>query len=239
MAASRIRGAIAAAAVLALAACSTTGPIGGGGGGVDFALGSTLGASLTRADQRALGEAFGPALQSGAGGAAARWRGPGGAEGAITPGAYYFGNLRSDPRELIPLAGPALSFAFPLEIEQGEQVTTRNANVRSAPQQDAPVLEKLDAGVGVDAVGKVVGQPFYLVAARGKLRGYVHESLLTPAPGAEIALAGGPKRTPHPCRAFSQTLLVGGQSDKWSGFACDRGQGWRPEPRSQGAPAIL
>ncbi|MBY0421508.1 MAG: SH3 domain-containing protein, partial [Parvularculaceae bacterium] len=161
-----------------------------------------------------------------------------GAQGALTPGQYLFGNLKSDPRELIPVAS-AIAYAHPMEIEQGEQVTTRNANVRSAPAPDAPVLEKLEGGTGVDAIGKVIGQPFVLVAIKGRVRGYVHASLLTPAPGAEVALAGGPTRTPHPCRAFDQTLSLGGQSDRWSGVACNRGQGWRPEPKTAGEPGIL
>ena len=179
---------------------------------------------------KALGEIFAPALETGQTGAAQRWRGPNGAEGAITPRGYLFANLRSDPSDLIPVAG-AVSYSLPMEIEQGEQVTTRTANVRAAPAADAPILEKLEAGTGVEAVGKVVGQPFFLVAVKGRIRGYVSATLLTPAPGADLALAGGPTRKAQPCRAFDQTLSFGDQSDRWSGIACNRGQGWRPEPK--------
>lgn len=221
---------------LALSACETAGPIGGPAqnGPVNFTLGSTLGASLSRGDMKALGEIFTPTLEAGQTGAAQRWRGPSGAEGAITPRGYLFGNLRSDPSSLIAVAS-AVSYALPMEIEQGEQVTTKNANVRAAPSADAPILEKLDAGVGVEAIGKVVGQPFYLVAVKGRIRGYVSATLLTPAPGADLALAGGPTRRAHPCRAYDQTLSLGGQSDRWSGVACNRGQGWRPEAKEGGA----
>lgn len=236
---SLLRGWAPLAAALALAGCSTTGPgVGVGGGFVNFAAGSQLGLTLSRADARALADVATSALETGVSGAATRWQGPNGAQGALTPGQYFFGNLKSDPRELLPVAA-AIAYATPMEIEQGDQVTTRNANVRSAPSADAPVLEKLEAGTGVDAVGKVVGQPFVLVAIKGRVRGYVHESLLTPAPGAEVALAGGPTRTPHPCRAFEQTLSLNGQSDRWSGVACNRGQGWRPEPKAGAEPGIL
>ena len=225
-----------AAGALTLAACETTGPVGGPaqGGPANYALGSELGLRLSRGDMKALGELFAPALESGQTGAAQRWSGPNGAAGAITPRGYFFGNLRSDPAALIPVAG-AISYALPMEIEQGEQVTTKNANVRSAPAPDAPVLEKLDAGTGVEAIGKVVGQPFYLVSVKGRIRGYVSTSLLTPAPGADLALAGGPTRKAHPCRGYDQSLTLGPESDRWSGVACNRGQGWRPEPRAGGA----
>lgn len=233
-----LRAAVAAGAV-ALSACQTAGPAGGPvtSGPVNFAFGSALGASLSRGDMKALGDVFAPALSAGQTGAAQRWSGPNGAEGAITPRGYFFGNLRADPADLIPVAG-AITYALPMEIEQGEQVTTKNANVRSAPAADAPVLEKLDAGTGVEAVGKVVGQPFYLVAVKGRVRGYISASLLTPAPGAELALAGGPTRKAHPCRAYDQTLSLGAQSDRWSGVACDRGQGWRPEQKAGAVPTL-
>jgi hypothetical protein len=230
---------VALAGALALSACETAGPIGGpsSGGPVNFAAGSILGGSLSRGDMKALGEIFGPALAAGQTGAAQRWSGPNGAEGAITPRGYLFGNLRADPTELIPVAG-AITYALPMEIEQGEQVTTKNANVRAAPAADAPILEKLEAGTGVEAVGKVVGQPFFLVAVKGRIRGYVSASLLTPAPGADLALAGGPTRKAHPCRAYDQTLSLGAQSDRWSGVACDRGQGWRPEQKAGATPVL-
>lgn len=218
-----------------LSGCATTSGL-GGGGFLNFALGSTLGATLARGDARALSDVMIPALETGKTGAAAPWQGPG-ASGAVTPGAYYFGNLRADPRDLVPLAY-AVSAAS-VEIEQGDQVTTKNANVRAAPNAEAAILERLDAGTQVDAVGKVVGQPYYLVAIKGAVRGYVHESLLTPAPGAELALAGGPTRLARPCRAFTQSLTLGGRSDRWSGVACNRGEGWRLEPNNGGAPAIL
>ena len=68
MSARQMRTAMAGASALMLAACSTTGPIGAGGGGgpVDYAFGSRIGQSLTRGDQRALGDVFVTALQSGA-----------------------------------------------------------------------------------------------------------------------------------------------------------------------------
>lgn len=231
--------AIATAGIFLLAACETAGPIVGpsSGGPVNYAVGSVLGASLSRGDMKALSDIFAPALETGQTGAARRWRGPNGAEGALTPRGYFFGNLRADPLELIPVSD-AISFALPMEIEQGEQVATRTANVRSAPAADAPVLEKLNAGTGVEAVGKVVGQPFYLVAVKGRIRGYVSATLLTPAPGAELALAGGPTRKAHPCRAYDQTLSLGAQSDRWSGVACNRGQGWRPEQKDSGASIL-
>lgn len=227
-----------ALALLALAACETGRPYGAGGGGrVDFTEGSMLGASLSGADLQALYPAFVTAVESGASGQAVAWRGPS-ASGAVTPGAYLVGNLKPDPKTLLPLAA-AVSFAEPMETELGLHALTRNANVRAGPSTDARVLEQLPSGTGVEAVGKVSGKPWLLVAVDGAIRGYVHESLTIKAPGTELDLAGGPVRRAHPCRAFDQTMTVGGRADRWSGAACDRGQGWRVEPKDPNAPQRL
>jgi hypothetical protein len=90
-------------------------------------------------------------------------------------------------------------------------------------------LGKLESGTAVDAVGKVVGQPWFLVATNGKVRGYVHESLVVRAPGDGLLLAGGPTRQAKSCRAFEQRLTLFGRTDRWNGVACKEGGAWRIE----------
>lgn len=227
-----------AAGLLAIAACETGKPYGaGGGGGVNFATGSMLGASVSGEDLRALYPAFVTAIETGSAGEPVSWRGEA-ASGAVTPGAYMIGNLKADPRALLPLAA-AISFSEPLETELGLYALTRNANVRSGPSTDARVLEQLPSGTGVDVVGKVAGKPWMLVAVSGAIRGYIHDSLMIKAPGAELELAGGPTRRAHMCRAFTQSLSVNGRTDRWDGVACDRGEGWRVEAPSENAPQRL
>ncbi|GAB4518195.1 MAG: hypothetical protein Kow00133_03060 [Amphiplicatus sp.] len=227
-------------AVLTLAltaACETGSIYGSGGGGVNFAVGSTLAGALSGRDVEALYPAFVSAMEAGETGNGVSWRGAE-ASGVVTPGRYLIGNLKSDPSEMLPL-GAAVSLADPMEIELGLHALTSNANVRAGPSLEARVLEQLPAGTGVDVVGKVAGKPWMLVALDGQVRGYIHESLMIKAPGAELMLAGGPTRRPHPCRAFEQSLSVDGRTDRWSGVACDRGAGWRVEPAPENAPTRL
>ena len=227
----------AAGALTLLAACEST-PYGAvGGGRVDLASGSMLAGALSPRARDALYAAFVTAVETGPAGAPVAWS-EGGASGAVTPEGYFVGNLKPDPSDLLPL-GAAISFADALETEQGLHAVKSNANVRSAPTTEAKALEQLPAGTPVDAVGRAAGKPWFLVSAGGAVRGYVHQSLLVKAPGTELDLAGGPTRRAHLCRAFSQTLSVDGRSDRWSGVACDRGQGWRVEPEDPRAPERL
>jgi hypothetical protein len=223
---------LAGLAALVLTGCGTGPFIGEDVSRVNFAAGSALGASLSPAATSALYEAFIGAVGEGAG-ATKSWAG-GGASGAVTPGGFKVANLKPDPRTLLP-ADPGLDLAYSYETELGLHALVSNANLRAGPSNAARIIEVLDGGTAVDVVGKTVGQPFYLIAVGGRVRGYVHESLAKKAPGTELDLAGGPVRRAHPCRDFEQSLTTFGRSDRWTGVACDRGEGWRLEPRS---PAV-
>lgn len=226
-----------AAVLLLSAACQTGGPSVGRLGGDNYAAGSALGAALGGADEAALAAAFIEAVERGAPGVVQEWRGPR-ASGAVTPGAYLVGNLWPDRRKYMALAG-RIDLNDSFETELGLHALTRNANVRSGPSTEAPVLGMLAAGTAVDVVGRTVGKPWALVAVEERIRGYVHASLMIGAPGADVELAGGPTRRAARCRAFEQSLAFAGETDRWSGVACDRGQGWRLEEAPQNAPAQL
>lgn len=225
------------AGLVFLAGCEAT-PYGAvGGGRVSFIEGSSLADAVDGRARDALYPAFVTAIETGPAGEPVTWS-SGASSGAVTPGAYLIGNLKPDPAALLPLSA-ALSFNDTFETEQGLYALKGDSNVRTGPSTDTKVLEQLPAGTAVDAVGKVSGKTWFLVAVGGEVRGYVHQSLLIKAPGTELDLAGGPTRRAHLCRGFSQSLSVNGRSDRWSGVACDRGEGWRLEPKDKNAPQRL
>lgn len=224
-----------AAAALILAGCGG-GPTLGRPDSVNYAADAALGAALSGDERAALATAFLAAMAA-APGETKSWRANGSA-GAVTPGGYGIANLKPDPRTRLP-ADPGLDLAYSFETELGLHALTGNANLRAGPSTAARILEVLDAGTAVDAVGKTRGLPFHLVAVGGRVRGYVHESLMKKAPGTELELAGGPTRAAHPCRDFEQTLTRFGENERWTGAACDRGEGWRLEPRDAGAATTL
>ncbi|MEO0879056.1 MAG: SH3 domain-containing protein [Pseudomonadota bacterium] len=242
----RLARALAAAAGLALiAGCGTSGGFAGIGGKINYAEGSALSAEMSGRDVEALYDTFLEAMEQGAAGDAARWTGAS-ASGAVTPGPRQVGNLLADPSALIDFR-PGLFLSHAYETELGEYVVTRNSNVRFGPSTETRIAEQLDSGTGVEVIGRVVGEPWMLVAIDGEIRGFVYEKLMVRRPGLELDLAGGPTRRPHLCRAFEQTIRVAGRSDRWSGVACDKagdkssdgGDGWRLRRPEEGAPVRL
>lgn len=228
---------LAVLAALALGACAT-GPIGGGDSGrLNFAADSPLGARLPGDARQSLYPVFVEAMERGERGVALSW-GNGPANGTVTPGDFKVGNLKPDSRTLLSV-DPGLDLNYSYETELGLHALTGDANLRAGPSTEARVLGKLSGGTAVDVVGKTVGHPFYLVAVGGRVKGYVHESLAKKAPGTELELAGGPVRRAARCREFTQALTLFGDNDRWSGVACDRGEGWRLEPRDPTAPNIV
>jgi len=222
-----------AAAAAALSACSTISSIGGldggySGSGGGYASGSALAYSLTGADERALEDAFLLAMETGQ---PQEWQGRR-AKGVVSPGDYSLGNLKSDPGKRVILDSTDVAIDESMETELGLYALTGNANVRTGPGTDYGVVKKLPSGEGVDVVGRVVGEPWMLVAHEGRVIGYIHESLMIKAPGTELDLAGGPRRRPVLCREFNQHVSVDDQEDDWTGGACNDGTGWRmaPEP---------
>ncbi|MEM9494856.1 MAG: SH3 domain-containing protein [Pseudomonadota bacterium] len=232
------KGLMAAAALALVSACSSlsSGPF-SSSSSVNFAADSSLGAALSPGDRAALADVFVTAMARPAGGSA-RWSGVS-ARGVVMPGEYVLANLRSDPGVLMP-APRGLDLTHTVETELGLHVLTRNANIRTGPSTERRVAEVLDAGTGVDVVGKIGGQPWMLIAVDGRVRGYVHSSLVIIAPGAELELAGGPRRRPVGCRRFTQRISVSGRNDEWTGAACEIDGEWRLAPRSaaaDGAPS--
>jgi hypothetical protein len=213
---------IAAAAALSLAACASTG--GGGRGSDNYAEFSPLGVEMTLADARALEPAFLQAMDAGASGERFDWKGAG-AFGWGKAREARLGDLKADPNDRPPMPG-TLVLGEIYETEQGLYALTSNANARLGPSTEHPILEQLVSGTGVTVVGKVVGKPWMLVEADGRIRGYVSDSLMIKAPGTELELAGGPRKAAVFCRGYEQRISVGGRSDQWEGVACREDGRW-------------
>lgn len=223
-------------ACLAAAACGTFsdgGPPMYGSRGAAGLHGSPLVRALSSEARGALDAAFDTALRTGAPGAARAWSADG-ARGTVTPGAAFLQNIFDDPSQRIAVRA-GVDASRTLETDLGDYVLTRNANIRLGPDTKTKAVEVLSAGTAVDALGRVVTARWLLIAYQGQARGYVYEPLATPAPGAELALAGGPRRAPVLCRAYEERITVSGKSDRWSGFACRTPDGqWRAdETRSE------
>ncbi|MCA8887885.1 MAG: SH3 domain-containing protein [Parvularculaceae bacterium] len=229
---------VIALALMSLTACAGGPSLGGfGGGGENYAAASVLGAQLEGGDVSALQPAFTQAMNNGGDGERFDWRGPK-AFGWVKARAPRVGNLKPDPedRPEIP-AGLILDETF--ETEQGLYALKSNANVRLGPSTDDPVLQQLNAGLGVDVIGKVVGKPWMLSAVDGKVVGYIHDSLMIKAPGTELLLAGGPRRPAVYCRGYEQRISYGGRSDLWEGVACRENGEWALKALPENQPVRL
>lgn len=218
--------ALLSGAALSLAACASIGA--DAEESRNFAATSPLGAELDPADARALAVAFEQAMQGGQTGERFDWKGAGGF-GWVKAREARLGNLKADDgdRPLMP-AGLLIDEVY--ETEQGLYALTRNANARIGPSTEHPILGQLISGTGVVVVGKVVGKPWMLAEVDGRIVGYIHEGLMIKAPGTELELAGGPRKSATLCRSFEQRLSVGERSDLWQGVACLEDGRWELKP---------
>lgn len=224
-----------AAGAAALSACAST--QGGGGGSQNYAALSPLGAELVPSEARALASAFRQAMEAGAAGERFDWKGAG-AFGWVKAREARIGNLKADDNDR-PVMPSGLVIDEMYETEQGLYALTRNANARLGPSTEHPILEQLVSGTGVIVIGKVVGKPWMLAETNGRVAGYIHDSLMIKAPGTELELAGGPRKTAVFCRAYEQRLSLGARSDLWEGVACREDGRWMLKAQPANEPDKL
>ncbi len=221
-------------AALMLGGCASLSSLGLDREADNFAAGSTLAARLAAGDREALGGAVVAAVESGK---AQRWRGVR-AAGVVMPGGYSIANLRPDPNVRIVLAREDIDVGYVMETELGLYVLTRNSNIRTGPGTQYAIAEVLPAGSGVEIVGRLTDGAWMLAVVDGKVRGYVHKSLLIKAPGTELMLAGGPRRRPVRCREFTQRVSIFSEKDEWADAACHDGIAWRRAGPVVAPPAV-
>ena len=208
-----------------------------GGTSVNYAAGSLLGVNLPPADAAKLEPVFEQAAARGAPGERFDWRGRE-SFGWVKAGTHVLGNVKASRFDR-PAYPEGLYVSAAMETELGPYALISNANVRKGPSTDFEVLRQLPSGTGIEAVGRVVGQPWILAEIDGRIVGYIHESLMVKAPGTELLLAGGPTRTPLKCRAFEQRISYTGRSDLWEGVACLEDNNWVLQEAPANAPVKL
>lgn len=214
---------------LLLSGCSSFSGVDGIGAGTaeNFAADSGVSAALTGTERSALKTAFLKAID---GGQSQRWQ-KGQANGAIKPGSYQIANLKPHPDHRIRVSRADLDLSYVMETDLGLHVLTRNSNIRIGPGTENDIAEVIPSGVGVDVVGQVSSKPWMLVASEGVVRGFVHESLIVKAPGADIVFAGGPERIGVLCRDFMQKLATRAGQDEWEGTVCRENGRWQLAPK--------
>ena len=126
-------------------------------------------------------------------------------------GDFYFrpGPVPPSPGSASPIASlppPSAPPAPVLDPVEKEMVASRNANVRTAPETGASVVETLPAGSRVHVAGKVAGSNWYLVERDKKKLGYVFGDLLqeaapAPPPAQQQAVVTPPRPPAQPSPA--------------------------------------
>ena len=143
-------------------------------------LGSELGKSLDRADRAAIDQRSAQALSKARDGETISWRNPrSGARARITPS-----RTRKETRKVAVLRRNNVAPIPALDLIGEKYVARRNVTVRATPAKDAAVTMRLTAGEPFEAVGKVQGRNWIVVAKNRRTVGYVYAPLVEKAPAA-------------------------------------------------------
>lgn len=176
----------------------------------------------SRADRLAHREAFLSAVKV-TPGEAVDWTGDT-VTGRITSGEARLAVSAEEPAGRPAPAG--LRIPGPMEMDLGVHALRSNANVRLGPSTDDKIVATLKAGTRVEVAGRLVREPWALVAQNGRVRGYIFEELLIRPEGAASRLAGARLATPTYCRRLSESVGTNGSASEWSSFACNSGGEW-------------
>jgi len=192
--------------------------------------GSSYSGSLTFSDVSYMSDAFLNTMLGEEGTSRAWSNGRTGASGEVIAGTPFLQNV--DYARGSRLRAPVgIQTNWVLEPAQGDYTATANTNLRLGASTSSSISATLDEGTVVEAVGRVRGSPWMLVARHSEAIGYMSTDFLEQREGGDVLLAGGAPREPVYCRAFEQRLsLRGGMRDQWSGIACQNRRGtWRVE----------
>jgi hypothetical protein len=122
------------------------------------------------------------------------------------------------------LAAPVeLDATHVLRPESGLYRTLRNSNVRLGPSTNHKIATTLKEGTTVEAVARIEGGKWVLVAERDRALGYIYGPLLERSEGDRLglALAGGSARVPQICRRYDVRIVVSKRErEHWGGTAC-------------------
>lgn len=139
-------------------------------------IGNEIGRSLSEADRKVAHEKFAVGLSEGATGERRTWATPDRtAVASYTPSAP-----RKQPAQARLVRPKTVEAPAGLDVIAAPYVAKVNTDVVSRPGAGGDKLGKLVKGEKVTVLGKVTGQPWYLVSRSGTALGYVAASKLTP-----------------------------------------------------------
>jgi len=146
-------------------------------------FGKLIGAHLEARDQAAVANKSAQAFNNAVDGEAVQWVNPDTkASATLTPR-----NTRIETRNM--KIARLKSVQAPGEmalIGKPYAVKGTSVNVRSGPSARNPIIHTVRKGEIYNAVGRVKGTPWIMVASKGKSFGYIHDSLLVPASETEV-----------------------------------------------------
>ncbi|MEM1139724.1 MAG: SH3 domain-containing protein [Pseudomonadota bacterium] len=185
--------------------------------------GTQLGASLSSRDRQELRVAALSALEQPNVNRRFSWSGDG-ASGTVKVGPAYLVTMNGDTQVKAPYN---ISTDAILEPVAGDFVTQKRSNIRLGPSTDNSVLQTLDQGVRVRAIGVQKASNWYLVARGDEALGYIFGELIAPVPGGDLLLAGGEPGQLRVCREMTHRVqLANGLKDAWYNGACRVGSGF-------------
>ena len=140
-------------------------------------IGRQVGDGLDEADAISIGRESAKALDREPAGKTVNWRNPEtGASAKITPGETFM-----EKREIQTARKKDVTPSSSLLLIGRTYQAKKNANIRSGPGTQHPVVGGLAAGEKMTAIGKVERSDWIMVSMNGKVIGYVFASLVTPS----------------------------------------------------------
>lgn len=122
------------------------------------------------------------------------------------------------------------------KINLKDDGTTGNVNLRGGPGTDYVVVDSLPRGMNINVVGKVTDKNWYMVSENGVGSGFIHSSLLRPAPEEVVTeseqfdkseIVQKSVDTEKTCRTVQQTVTRKDGSERQEEIkACQGPNGW-------------
>lgn len=198
-------------------------------------VGAGIGKALDEQDRKRLAASTQATIATGT---AQSWSNP---ETGVSAKTEVKSTVAKQEQVQIPVLKGKVKEVPPLEFIGEDYTATKAVNVRGGPGTDYEVVSKLAAGSNTRVVGKVVNQPWYMVAENNVGSGFVSADLLKPAPApvAPAAPAAPTIETPpaditqatvagtSTCRVVTQQVtLKDGKTSSEDVKACRGPNGW-------------
>jgi len=139
-------------------------------------VGAGIGKALDEQDRKRLAASTQATIATGA---PQSWSNP---ETGVSAKTQVKSTVAQQEQRQIPVLKGKVQQVPPLEFIGEDYTTLKAVNVRGGPGTDYEVVSKLPAGANTRVVGKVVNQPWYMVAENNVGSGFVSADLLKPAP---------------------------------------------------------